>query len=88
MKWRIGYSREALKFIEEQDVGVQVKEGLEKFLLKMKGENVNVDAKKLCGDWIGYYRLRKGKVRIIFEIDKIERALFVEKIDFRGDVYK
>ena len=52
----------------------------------MKGGNVNIDLKKLVGDWEGYYRLRKGKLRIIFELNKNERVLFVEKIDFRGDV--
>ncbi len=54
----------------------------------MKGENVNIDIRKLSGEWKGYYRLRKGKLRIIFEVSKVERFLFVEKIDFRGDVYK
>lgn len=88
MKWGIDYSREALKFIEEQNVGIQVKEELERFLIKMKGENINVDVKKLPGNWTGYYRLRKGSLRIIFEIDKTEKVLFVEKIDFRGGVYK
>jgi mRNA-degrading endonuclease RelE of RelBE toxin-antitoxin system len=45
----------------------------------MKGGSVNIDLKKLVGDWEGYYRLRKGKLRIIFELNKNERVLFVEK---------
>ncbi len=88
MKWRIEYSRDAEKFIDKQDVHIEVREELKKFLIKMKGGNVNIDLKKLVGDWEGYYRLRKGKLRIIFELNKNERVLFVEKIDFRGDVYK
>ena len=88
MKWRIEYSRDAGKFIDKQDVHTEVTEELKKFLIKMKGGSVNIDLKKLVGDWEGYYRLRKGKLRIIFEVNKNERVLFVEKIDFRGDVYK
>jgi mRNA-degrading endonuclease RelE of RelBE toxin-antitoxin system len=49
---------------------------------------VNIDLKKLVGDWDGYYRLRKGDVRIIFAINKQEKALYVEKVDLRGRVYK
>ncbi|ODS29658.1 MAG: hypothetical protein SCARUB_05244 [Candidatus Scalindua rubra] len=88
MKWRIGYSKEADKFIQKHNIRIEVREEMKKFLIKMKGENVNIDLRKLSGEWKGYYRLRKGKLRIIFEVSKSERFLFVEKIDFRGDVYK
>jgi mRNA interferase RelE/StbE len=88
MKWRIDYSRDAEKFIEKQNIRTEVREELKKFLMKMKGENVNINLKKLSGEWEGYYRLRKGKLRIIFEPSKTDKVLFVERIDFRGDVYK
>ena len=88
MKWRIDYSRDADKFIEKQNIRDEVREELRKFLMKMKGENVNLDLKKLSGEWEGYYRLRKGRIRIIFEPSKTDKVLFVERIDFRGDVYK
>ena len=67
---------------------IEVREELKKFLIKTKGENVNIDLRKLSGKWKGYYRLRKGKLRIIFEVSKSAGVLFVENIDFRGDVYK
>lgn len=57
-------------------------------MIRMRGKNINIDIKKLSGEWEGYYRLRKGKIRIIFEINKTQRILFIEKVDFRGDVYK
>jgi len=47
MKWRIDYSRDAEKFIEKQNIRVEVREELRKFLMKMRGENVNLDLKKL-----------------------------------------
>ncbi len=88
MKWRTEYSRDADKFIEKQNIRVEVTGELKKFLIKMQGGNVNLNLKKLTGDWAGYFRLRKGKLRVIFEINKIEKNLFIEKVDFRGDVYK
>jgi len=47
----------------------------------MKGKNVNIDLKKLVGKWKGYYRIRIGKIRVIFDISKESREIFVEKVD-------
>ncbi len=88
MRWKIEYSRDSMKFVKKHDILDEVRDEIKKFLKKIKGEDVNINLKKLEGSWIGYYRLRKGKIRIIFEVYKIEKSIFVEKIDFRGDVYK
>lgn len=88
MKWRIEYSRHAERFINKHNVRDEVREELKKVLLKIKGENVNIDIKKLSGEWKGYLRVRKGKLRIIFELVKKENIIFVERIDNRGEVYK
>lgn len=88
MKWRIEYSRHAERFINKHNVRDEVREELKKVLLKIKGENVNIDIKKLSGEWEGYLRVRKGKLRIIFELVKKENIIFVERIDNRGEVYK
>ncbi|TET09932.1 addiction module toxin RelE [Candidatus Aerophobetes bacterium] len=88
MKWRIEYSKEAKKFIDGQDIWSEVRSSIRKFLEKIKGKNINIDLKKLVGDWEGYYRIRIGKVRVIFDIVKENRMIFVEKVDYRGKVYK
>jgi len=88
MTWRIDYSKDAHKFIQKNKIQDDVSGELKKFLLRLKGVDINIDLKKLAGDWDGYYRLRKGDVRIIFAINKQEKALYVEKVDLRGRVYK
>jgi len=88
MKWKIDYSNDASKFIKKQNIHDEVRNELKKFFKKMNGDDVNIDIKKLEGSWSGYYRLRKGKLRIIFEINKTEKSVYIDKIDFRGDVYK
>ena len=65
-----------------------MKKQIEGFLRKLRGELVNIDVKKLKGEWKGYFRIRKGRLRIIFSIDTSSRSLYVERIDFRGDAYK
>jgi mRNA-degrading endonuclease RelE of RelBE toxin-antitoxin system len=65
-----------------------VKRQIEGFLRKLRGESINIDVKKLKGKWKGYFRIRKGKLRIIFFVDTSYRSLYVETIDFRGAAYK
>jgi len=52
-------------------------------------EDISLDIKELKGSLLGKSRVRKGKVRIIFEIlvDEIIIESIVEDIDFRGNIY-
>ena len=34
------------------------------------------------------YRLRAGRIRIIFDFDKDENVVFVKRVDYRGRAYK
>ena len=88
MKWVIKYSRDSERFIDKQNIRIEVREQLEFFLKKMSGEPINVDARKLKGEWKGFYRIRKGRLRIIFSVYFGERVLYVDKVDFRGKAYK
>jgi mRNA interferase RelE/StbE len=47
-----------------------------------------LDIKSLKGDWKGFFRMRVGKVRIVFTIDPEATELRVYDIDFRGNIYK
>jgi len=88
MKWSIEYSRHADKFIEKEDIRVTVRDQIKDFLKKMRGERINIDVKKLKGKWKGYLRIRKGKLRVIFAVDFEDKALYIERVDFRGKAYK
>jgi len=84
MNWQIKYKKKASDFLSEQNL-------VEKFESKLKtlllGEG-RVDVKKLSGKLIGHFRMRIGKVRVIFKIDLERKIVFVKRADFRGDVYK
>ena len=47
-----------------------------------------LDVKRLEGEWRGFLRMRLGKMRIIFRIDREDDVLLVYELDYRGDVYK
>ena len=89
MTFRIDFSKESLKFINNNDIEENdIIEDVFKVVEKLKGKNVNIDLKKMRGEWKGFYRLRLGKKRIIFQIDFNAKEIFIDRIDFRGVVYK
>jgi mRNA interferase RelE/StbE len=88
LTWRIEYSRDAHKFALKLDILSEVNALLNKFLLKSRGADIYLDVKKLEGAWQGFYRIRRGRLRIIFSIEKDRAVLYVERIDSRGAVYR
>jgi len=40
------------------------------------------------GNWEGYYRIRIGKIRVVFDVFKESRKIFVEKVDYRDKIYR
>ena len=89
MEWLIKYSKESEKFINNENINRSIiKNLIIKTLLRLKGEKVNLDLKKLKGKWEGFYRIRMGEIRVIVTIDFKNKIIFVYSIDFRGSVYK
>jgi mRNA interferase RelE/StbE len=88
MKWTVEYSKRAASFIEEQGIEARVRDSVRDFILRVSGSSININVKKLKGEWTGYYRIRKGKIRIILRPDSETRTVFVDVVDFRGSVYR
>ena len=88
MKWSIEYSKRANAFIEEHGIRDKVRDSIIGFILRITGANINIDIKKLKGEWAGYYRIRKGKIRIVLKSNIESSSIFVDIVDFRGNVYK
>ncbi len=89
MKWLIDLSKSSSKFINKNNI---TKKEIVSILImaikKLQGQNINIDIKKMSGNWEGFYRVRKGKIRILFSISFNELSTYVDKIDYRGNVYK
>jgi mRNA interferase RelE/StbE len=91
---RVRFHQRAVKFLEKLD-----EKEKERVRLKVKSlvsaiETQGIipfkelDVKRLEGEWKGFLRMRIGRVRVIFRIEKRDDVLLVYEIDYRGDVYK
>ena len=93
MEWEIALSRQAEKFLAknhlpDEFVIAPLRKAISKFFGEFgESESVSVYVKRLSGAWTGYYRVRSGRIRIIFSFDAEKQRAFVEVVDYRGDVY-
>ena len=87
--WKITLSKQADKFLKIENIkDDEILSLIQKFINYSKGSDENIDVKKLKGKWKGYHRIKIGKIRIILKVDFKEHSFFVDKIDYRGNVYK
>lgn len=91
---KLTYLKSAKKFLDKNKsilTESEVDELVIKFIKsKFYGIDININYKKLQGEWDNFYRIRKGNIRVILSIkdDEIVIEAIVEDIGFRGDIYK
>jgi mRNA interferase RelE/StbE len=89
MKWEVDISKNSLHFINNNHL--DEKKIIELVILAIKkvhGLEANIDIKKLKGEWKGFYRISHGKIRIIIQFQFSTSHVLVERVDFRGNIYK
>ena len=91
---RVKFSQNSIKFINkinEKD-RERIRDKIQTLLKSIEEQGIipfkELDIKRLSGSWIGFMRLRIGKVRVILTVDIEKDDLFIYEIDFRGDIYK
>ena len=89
MEWSFFFTQQAEKFLARQHLPDSFAiEPVEKAIRKLMGETVAVDLQKTPGKWVDCYRVRVGKVRIIFSIDFDRQSVLIEVVDNRGSAYR
>ena len=89
MKWIVDFTRDAEKFLGRNHMERErVLDLMRSAIRKFSGEVSNVNIKKLKGAWRGFYRIRRGDLRIIASFDFDRAHTLIEQIDWRGNVYK
>ncbi len=90
----IEYLKKAEKFLGKNQQAFS-KEKVDTLIIKavkkiIKNEDINIDVKQLQSNFKGFYRIRSGKVRILFEMvdNNIKIIAIINDIDFRGNIYK
>ena len=90
----IKFRKNAVKFLEKasSEDAERIRNSLNKILIFVEEQRMipftDLDIKKMKGDWEGFYRLRIGKIRIIFRINIDSAEIEIYTIGARGDVYK
>jgi len=88
------FSKSAIKFIEKANKKDRdrLRQRIKSLLLAIEEHGAipfrDMDIKKLSGEWSGFFRMRVGKIRVIFGIDNQKGELAIYEIDYRGDIYK
>ena len=88
MSFEIRAKKKALKFVSA--LPETHKKNIKKLLLILKEEPVSIksaDIAKLKG-FENIYRIRIGKIRIVYEVKWKERIILIHRIGFRKDAYK
>lgn len=83
--YRLIYHKSAIKVLSKQDKSTQ-----ERFSHAFKGlleEPPLGDIKTMKGS-LSLYRLRVGDFRVLFEINHVERVIYIRAIGSRGAIYK
>ena len=75
------------KYINESGEKKRIIKNLKKLAEDPFNARSGVDIKKLKGKWDSFLRIRKGNIRIILKVYKKEKQVFIERVDFRGNVY-
>jgi mRNA-degrading endonuclease RelE of RelBE toxin-antitoxin system len=89
MNWQIDFHNRALKFLKKNKIPEEeIVEIIKKVIKKFQGEKINIDIAKLKGKWLGFHRIKIGKLRIIAEFNFDKKRIYIEVIDWRGKAYK
>ncbi len=91
MTWRVLFHKKALKDLGHLSEKMQSRIKLALRTLKNSITNARepgLDIKKLKGDWNGFYRLRVGSYRVIFEVNWSRHEIRIYRIVPRKRAYK
>lgn len=83
--YTLTYHKEAVKYIAKQEKAVQ--ERIAQGLRGLLNDPPAGDIKQMKG-YTGLYRLRFGTIRVLFEISRSEKVIYIRAIDSRGGIYK
>jgi mRNA interferase RelE/StbE len=90
----IKFRKNAIKFLEKANLedAEKIQEKISQLLYFVEEQAIipftELDIKKMKGEWEGFYRLRIGKIRIVFTVNTQSGEVEIFTIGARGDVYK
>jgi mRNA interferase RelE/StbE len=87
--YKLIFSKKSRHFFERNpNYKPKVIDAARQFIRFLSGNKENIDVKKMKGKWEGFYRIKSGRIRILLSINIDTEILYIERVGFRGDVYK
>ena len=92
MVWKVKYHKRAIRFLQSLDEGTRRRvlnriDELRKALDEGKFPYWRLQIRKLKGSWEGFFRMRVGKIRVIFKLDFDEEVIYIYNVHFRESAY-
>lgn len=90
----LSFRKNALKSLKtlDNETTEKIRQKLKILVTSIENQSIipfnDLDIKKMKGNWEGFYRLRIGKIRVIFTVDLTSGNVEIYTIGFRGDVYR
>ena len=90
----VKFRKQAIKFLQKTTLedAAKIQGQLSQLLIAIEEQGVipftDLDIKKMKGQWEGFYRLRVGKIRVIFTVNLDSASIEIYTIGARGDVCK
>ena len=90
----VKFRKQAIKFLQKTTLedAAKIQGQLSQLLIAIEEQGVipftDLDIKKMQGQWEGFYRLRVGKIRVIFTVNLDSASIEIYTIGARGDAYK
>ena len=84
--WQLFFTKEAQDDLDKLDESL-----CQRIIAKVVWLNDNFDQTvhlPLGFDWKGFYKLRVGDWRVVYEFDKMKKEIFIHRIENRDKVYK
>ncbi len=86
MPWRISFTYKAQESLEKLDE--RTKERALSKIIWLRDNFDQINPLPLSNEWQGFFKLRVGDQRIIYNIYRPEKEITIHKIDRRDKVYR
>ena len=85
-QWKIEFTFEGEEDLAKLDESVRKR--VIKKILWLRDNFDQIIPLPLSGEWRGFFKLRIGSWRVIYEIDEFKKEITIHRIDKRDKIYK
>ncbi len=86
MLWKVNFTYEGEEDLEK--LNKEIKERVLNKIIWLKNNFDQVASLPLSNKWRGFFKLRVGNWRIIYDVDNSMKEITIHRIDKRDKVYK